>query len=376
MATTRFPAPIADVALDAAGRRAVSVDAAGVVCVWLVEVTAALSVNSVSLETLLGRRSGSAPADVWPDVFPVAARVDDGGRAPGALDDDDAWARRDDAPRLWISTRGGPLARWQCVLPPPPPPPEKPKKGWFGSSKKAAPAPPEPVPTDRASSSARCGFTSPPSRHAYVGARLATVEPAGTLALWDPRPPADDLDWTGRLATLVREAPCPVARTVVLDVAPLPDAAGLCVLEHRGADPGDVLAFDDALVAASVAFPAAGPRVVAKATVAYSVPRERAGADPRTCGVAVAGGFLYLRVGAAVVFGHGVGSPFSPVAVLDVGAAPIRGPGNAAAVAPDAVVAATPRGAVLVAAPAYAPPASHRGSPRAFAGAFFLDDGD
>ncbi|KAH8058220.1 hypothetical protein JL722_6074 [Aureococcus anophagefferens] len=280
------------------------------------DVVSAVDARSRTAPPADGRRHeralrGRAPADVWPDVFPVAARVDDGGRAPGALDDDDAWARRDDAPRLWISTRGGPLARWQCVLPPPPPPPEKPKKGWFGSSKKkAAPAPPEPVPTDRGVLVGALRFhESPPSRHAYVGARLATVEPAGTLALWDPRPPADDLDWT--------------------------------------------------------------------ATVAYSVPRERAGADPRTCAVAVAGGFLYLRVGSAVlVFGHGVGSPFSPVAVLDVGAAPIRGPGNAAAVAPDAVVAATPRGAVLVDVPAFAPPASHRGSPRAFAGAFFLDDGD
>ncbi|KAH8097734.1 hypothetical protein JL720_642 [Aureococcus anophagefferens] len=332
MATTRFPAPIADVALDAAGRRAVSVDAAGVVCVWLVEVTAALSVNSVSLETLLDERAlrGRA-ADVWPDVFPVAARVDDGGRAPGALDDDDAWARRDDAPRLWISTRGGPLARWQCVLPPPPPPPEKPKKGWFGSSKKkAAPAPPEPT------AGGRPRLDGPGRRVAARSRRVAALDgaasapPTATAAvLFDAAHAADDVrgdacqrclaatydvaedrslgargsearyasgaarlaatrDTKGRLATLVREAPCPVARTVVLDVAPLPDAAGLCVLEHRGADPGDVLAFDARV--ASVAFPAAGPRVVAKATVAYSVPRERAGADPRTCGVAVAGG--------------------------------------------------------------------------------------
>jgi len=114
-------------------RRLCAIDASGVIRVWRLELSPTLQVKKMERETRLD--TWTLKARCRDLEAPVFVRVDDDDES---FEGEDAWIRRDDAPRLLVMDSKGVACRWQC-LPAPPPPPQK--KGWFWQKKRVVPEP-------------------------------------------------------------------------------------------------------------------------------------------------------------------------------------------------------------------------------------------
>ena len=109
-----------------------AVDASGLIRVWRFDLSPTLQIKQLQRETRLDAWTLQARCRMI--QAPVFARIDDD---DDVFEGEDAWIRRDDAPRLLVMDSHGTGCRWQC-LPAPPLPPQK--KGWFWQKRTRSPS--------------------------------------------------------------------------------------------------------------------------------------------------------------------------------------------------------------------------------------------
>jgi len=175
--------PIISLAIGRRRRRLCAVDTAGVIRVWRLDLSAALQVTGLHRETRFDLATIRRRCRDLGDI--VAVQIDDDDES---FKGEDAWIRRDDAPRLLLMDAAGAACRWQC-LPAPAAPPRK--RHWYSFKKQVAPEP-----EDR-------GVVLELLKEHTHGAPLCctphvSVDANGLVAVWPPAVEADDEgeDWS------------------------------------------------------------------------------------------------------------------------------------------------------------------------------------
>ena len=175
--------PIISLAIGRRRRRLCAVDTAGVIRVWRLDLSAALQVTGLHRETRFDPHSVRRRCRDLGDI--VAVQIDDDDES---FEGEDAWIRRDDAPRLLLMDAAGAACRWQCL--PALPAPAR-KRHWYSFKKQVAPEP-----EDR-------GVVLELLKERTHGAPLCctpfvSVDGNGLVAVWPPAVEADDEgeDWS------------------------------------------------------------------------------------------------------------------------------------------------------------------------------------